>query len=118
MADEITRREFVKQTVAGTAMLAGASVGALELAAAGPVDPKKLVVAALGSAFIPSAAGDPGYKELESYGITDYVMQKLAAADALEAFNSAAKQFFDGKAFLDLDEKQREQYLALIAEGS
>ena len=118
MADEISRREFVKQTVVGTAMLAGASTGALDLAAAGPVDPNKLVVAALGSVFVPTKSGDPGYKELESHGITEYVLQKFPVADALEAFNSAAKQFFEGKAFLDLDEAQREEYLALIAEGS
>lgn len=128
--DKITRREFAKQTVAGTAMLAAASAGALELVAAGPADAalNKQVVAALGSVFIPSRPGDPGYKDLESYGITDYVMQGLPVGgdpeshsiegDALEAFNSAAKQFFEGKAFLDLDDKQREQYLGLIADGS
>ena len=77
MADEISRREFVKQTVAGTAMLAGASAGALEAAAAAPMDPNKQIVAALGSVFIPSKPGDPGYKELESHGITEYVMEKL-----------------------------------------
>jgi choline dehydrogenase-like flavoprotein len=82
------------------------------------VSGNKQVVAALGSVFIPSAPGDPGYKELESHGITDYVIQKLSVADAVDAFNTASKQFFDGKPFLDLDEKQREQYLALIVDGS
>ena len=33
-------------------------------------------------------------------------------------FNTTAKQFFDGKAFLDLDEKQRGEYLTLIVDGS
>ena len=120
MADGIGRREFVKQTVVGTAVLAGASASALEAAAAAaePMDPNKQIVAALGAVFIPSVPGDPGYKELESHGITEYVMQKLPVTDALEAFNTAAKQFFDGKAFLDLDEKEREQYLALIVDGN
>jgi choline dehydrogenase-like flavoprotein len=118
MADEIGRREFVKQTVVGTAVLAGASADALEAAAAGPVDLNKQIVAALGAVFIPSGPGDPGYQELESHGITEYVMQKLPVTDALDGFNTAAKQFFDGKSFLDLDEKQREQYLALIVEGN
>lgn len=118
MSDEISRREFVKQTVVGTAALAGASAGALEAAAAPPMDPNKQIVAALGALFVPSKAGDPGYRELESHGITDYVMQKLPVADTLDAFNAAAREFFDGKAFLDLDEKQREQYLALIVEGT
>jgi hypothetical protein len=29
------------------------------------------VVSALGDLFIPSAPNDPGYKELEQYGITE-----------------------------------------------
>lgn len=116
MPDEISRRQFVKQTVVGTAALASVSAEALEAAAA-PVDPRKQVIAALGSVFIPSGPGDPGYKELESYGITDYVMKDFSATDALDVFNTAARQFLDGKTFLELDEKQREQYLALIVDG-
>src|ERR1700686_3222536 len=96
MADELNRREFVKTTVAGTAILASASASPLEAAAA-PMDPNKQIVSALGSVFVPSKPGDPGYKELEAHGITDFVMQKLEVADALEAFNNASKQFFDGK---------------------
>src|SRR5882672_10800783 len=114
MADEITRREFVKKTVVGTAVLAG-TTGALPLNAADSRG--KLIAAALGATFIPSASGDPGYKELEAYGITDYVAKDLPE-DALEEFSSAAKQFFDGKTFLDLDDKQREQYLELVIDGS
>ena len=118
MANELNRREFVKQTVAGTAVLAGVSAGALEsAAAAAPMDPNKQIVAALGAVFVPSKPGDPGYAELEAHGITDYVMQKLEVADSLDAFNTSAKQFFEGKAFLELDEKQREQYLGMIADG-
>ncbi|OFW28192.1 MAG: hypothetical protein A3J28_15410 [Acidobacteria bacterium RIFCSPLOWO2_12_FULL_60_22] len=136
--DKITRREFAKQTVAGTAMLAAASAGALELVAQSPAGPglNKQVVAALGSVFIPSRPGDPGYKDLESHGITDYVLEGLPVGgdvggdprreieesgsiehEALEAFNSTAKEFFGGKTFLDLDEKQREEYLGLIVDG-
>ena len=116
MADDISRREFVKKTLAGTAVFAGVSASALEAAAA-PIDPNYQIVAALGSVFIPSKGGDPGYKELESHGITEYVMQKLEVADSLDAFNTGAKQFFDGKIFLDLDDQQREQYLGLIVDG-
>jgi len=118
MTDEISRREFVKTTVAGTTILASASVGALGAAAAGSANTNQQIIAALGSVFIPSKAGDPGYKELESHGITDYVLQKFEVADSLEAFNAAAKQFFDGKSFLELDEAQRGQYLGLVADGS
>src|ERR1700719_2467407 len=116
MTDEISRRDFVKTTVASTAVLAGAS--ALEAAVAAPLDPNKQVVSALGSVFIPSKPGDPGYKELESHGITDYVMQKLPVGDAIESFNGGAKTYFGGKAFVDLDEKQREQYVGMVADGS
>ena len=116
----ISRRDFVKQTAAGAAMLASASKGVLNLAAAAaaPSDPKKQIVSALGAVFIPSKPGDAGYKELEVYGISDYIMKELPGADTLEAFNAAAKRFFDGKAFLELDDKQREDYLRLVVDGS
>ena len=113
MSDDIGKRQFLKETVVGTAVLAGA----LQATAAAPMDPNKQVVAALGSVFIPSAPGDPGYKELESHGITEYVMQNLQV-DGLDAFNSGAQQLFDGKTFVELDDKQREQYLGLIVEES
>ena len=116
MTDEINRREFVKKAVVATAALAGASPSALQAVAQATADPNEQVVAALGALFVPSASGDPGYRDLERYGITAYVMQKLPA-DGSEPFNSAAKQFFDGKSFLDLDEKQREQYLELIVDA-
>jgi len=108
----------VKQTTVGAALLAGASAGTFPAAAAaGPTDAGKRIVAALGSVFIPSKPGDPGYKELESHGITGYVMESFPA-EALDVFNGIAQQFFEGKSFLDLDGTQREQYLALIADGS
>lgn len=116
MTDDISRREFVKQTVAGTAILAGASSGVISAAGAAPMDPQKRVVSALGALYIPSASGDPGYKELEAHGITEYVLQEFPTAE-IEGFNSAAQQLFGGKSFLDLDEKQREQYLSQIADG-
>src|SRR5262245_9740284 len=132
MSDEITRRDFVKETVAGTAALVGA--GMLRVSAAGPGEAtlEKRVVAALGPVFVPSKPGDPGYAELEQHGITDYVMKPPArpagggeegggrggaqSADwlkpeSLAAFNDGAKAFFSGKAFVDLDEKQTEEYL-------
>ena len=42
----------------------------------------------------------------------------LLPVEGLEAFNSGAQQFFDGKSFLQLDETQRGDYLKLIYEGS
>src|ERR1700674_1953252 len=117
MSREISRREFVKQTTVGAAVLASASGRGVLAAAAGAIDTDKEIGSALWSVFIPWKAGDPGYKELESHGISEYVMEKLPV-DALDVFNGAAKQFFAGKSFLDLDEKQREEYVALIADGS
>src|SRR5262249_26151494 len=75
---EITRRDFVKETVAGTAAMVGASM--LRASAAGPGEgtPEKRVVSALGTVFVPSKPGDPGYAELEQYGITDFVMKPPA----------------------------------------
>src|SRR5215467_3709227 len=94
---------------------------------AGTADPRKPIVAALGATFIPSKPGDPGYAELEAHGITEYVLKpteerpaedaarlmvaaatvKWTEAAVLDAFNNAAKPFFGGKSFVDLDEKQR-----------
>ena len=107
MADNIGRRHFVKQTLAGAAVLAGGPAGALGFADAVPMDSNKQVVAALGSIFIPSGPGDAGYKELEVYCISDYVIQELPGKEMLETFNAASKEFFDGKSFLDLDDKNR-----------
>ena len=116
--EDISRREFVKGTLAGTVALAGASSGALAMAAA-PANLRHDVTAALGDLFIPSAAGDPGYKDLEPHGITDYVLKNLRVADSMvEEFNNASKPFFQGKTFLELDWKQRAQYLETIIDGS
>ena len=41
--------------------------------------------------FIPSKPGDPGYADLESHGISDFVMEKLPG-EALVMFNDAARQ--------------------------
>ena len=79
-------------------------------------DLPQTLVAALGDLFVPSAPGDPGYKDLEKYGITEYVLKNLPVGEGslLEGFNETAKQFFGGKSFLELDEKQKEQYLELV----
>src|SRR5262249_3545545 len=66
--------------------------------------------------YVPSAAGDPGYKELEAHGVTEYVMKEFPTAE-IDGFNTAAQQFFEGKAFVNLDEKQREKYLSMIVDG-
>jgi len=83
-----------------------------------PIDRKKQIVAALGAIFIPSRVSDPGYADLETHGITAYVLEDLRATDAVvDAFNAGAQSFFDGKAFVELDGTQREEYLTLVVDG-
>ena len=121
MAEEISRREFVKLSAMGTAALAAASSAALAETPAplDAADRRHQVVAALGDLFVPSAPGDPGYKDLEQFGITEYALKNLKISDDMvQEFNNAAKQLFQGKAFLELDGKQREQYLQTIIAGS
>ena len=98
--DDITRRDFVKQTIVGTAVITtGASTGLSALQAGVAPDQKTQIVSALGALFVPSKPGDPGYRELESHGITTFVMKQFPL-DGLELFNTSARQFFDGKTFL------------------
>lgn len=119
MPEQISRREFVKRSAVGSAAIAAASSALASAPAALDVDRRHQVVSALGDAFIPSAPGDPGYKDLEQYGITDYVLKNLKISDDMvQALNDGAKPFFAGKTFLELDEKQREQYLETIVDGS
>ena len=118
MNDEISRRDFVKQAAASAAILTTvSSAGTLVAGAQATVDPSKKIVAALGPVFIPSKPGDPGYADLEVHGISDFVLQKLPA-DSLDDFNDGAKPFFGGKAFVDLTEAQRVQYVGILADGS
>lgn len=112
-----------------------------QTAAAGNAALDKQIVSALGSTFVPSKPADPGYKELEVHGITDYVMRRAEEGERggpdqretgvvrrdsavswldhgeLAALNDTAKQFYGGKTFVELDEAQRAQYLALIVNG-
>ncbi len=113
--DDINRRDFLKQSGLGTLILTASSAELLGRAVPA-ADLQQTLVAALGDLFVPSAPGDPGYKDLEKHGITEYVLKNLPVGEGglLEGFNETAKQFFGGKSFLELDEKQKEQYLELV----
>ena len=114
-----SRRDFLKTVgVAGTAMVVGGGTPPT-MAASSPVDRKKMI-SALGDALIPSDPGDPGYKDLDPYGITDEVLRALPdISDAdLELFNERCRGMFDGKTFLELTEPQRADYLREIVKGS
>lgn len=119
----VSRREFLVKSGAGsvaiTAITPGLSLGASH-ASVSALAVRGAIFAALGDTLIPSDPGDPGYKSLEAYNITDEVMKGLEPiGDAdLEAFNKGSTQFFGGRSFLQLTESQRADYLRLIIDGS
>lgn len=102
------------------AVIPGAHVAAIDESAATAQIDRRAIFAALGDTLIPTDPGDPGYRSLEPYKITEEVMKGLGAIrDAdLEAFNSASGEFFSGRTFLQLTELQRADYLRLIIDGS
>ena len=114
----LSRREFLKTTGAGAVGAGILSQSLLattaDLSQAPEVDRKQLV-AALADTLIPTADGYPGYKRLEQYGITDEVLKALTIGQAdWNLFNAAAGEFFNGKAFLNLAENERAEFLNLI----
>jgi hypothetical protein len=76
---------------------------------------RQAVLFALGDTLIPSAPGDPGYRDLEWYGITEEVSRRLAELpdSDLDLFNrsSAAEH---GKPFADLPEAKRAEHINMI----
>jgi hypothetical protein len=116
--EDISRRDFLK-TVAVTTAAAGVAGSATSLMAAPAVD-RQAMIAALGDTLIPSDPGDPGYKDLVPYKITEEVLKALpGVSDAdLELLNGRTKEKFGGKTFLELDEPKRAQYLHQIMDGS
>lgn len=120
---KVSRRDFLKRSGAGsialTAMAPALSFGRSEASQAAQVD-RQAIFAALGDTLIPTDPGDPGYKSLETYKITEEVMKKLdGVTDAdLEAFNKGSAAFFDNRSFLQLTPSQRADYLQMIIDGS
>ena len=123
-SESMVRRKFLKQAGLGTAAIAAS--GSLlrqaplsqEVQAAG-MSSRQAIVFLLGDTLIPSEPGDPGYREMEWYGITEEVMKGLGdtSDEDFETFNRESKGLFEGKSFLDLDEDQRTDYLNLIIDG-
>jgi hypothetical protein len=134
----VTRRDFIKRSAtAGTMTVAGlatrtsaegktesaparsdsASAKRAENDAASTVD-RHAVLLAMGDTLIPSAPGDPGYKDLEWYGITSEVNRRLAELpDAdLELFSQSSREPL-GKEFAQLSAKQRADYFNLILQA-
>lgn len=117
---DVSRRDFLKTTGMGAAVIPAAGVVATQQAQAQGMVDRSAVIAALGDTIIPSDPGDPGYRTLEPYNITAEVMKGLTglADDALATFDSGAASFFSGKTFLELGESERADYLNLIIDGS
>jgi hypothetical protein len=120
MKKDVSRRDFLKTTGMGAAVIPAAGVVATQQAQAQGATNRTAVIAALGDTIIPSDPGDPGYRTLEPYNITAEVMKGLTGLpDAdLNTFNNGASSFFSGKTFLELDESERADFLNLIIDGS
>lgn len=114
--NRLSRRDFVKQASAASAVYwVPPTVGSL----AEPAIERLAVVSAMGDALIPSAPGDPGYKDLEAHGISQEVLKGIQGLsdDLLGSLNQSSQDLFDGKKMVDLDEKERESYLKAIIGG-
>ncbi|MCH8820300.1 MAG: twin-arginine translocation signal domain-containing protein, partial [Acidobacteria bacterium] len=120
MKKHVSRRDFLKTTGMGAAVLPAAGVVATQQVQAQAATDRTAVIAALGDTIIPSDPGDPGYRTLEPYNITAEVLKGLTGLsdDDLALFNKGASSFFSGKTFLELGESERADFLNLIIDGS
>lgn len=121
--ERVSRREFLKRSGAGsvavTLVAPNLALGESESQRALRME-RHAIFAALGDTLIPTDPGDPGYRSLEAYKITEEVMKGLTGIEDadLEALNKGSAVFFDGRNFLQLTESQRADYLRLIIDGS
>jgi hypothetical protein len=109
---EAGRRVFVKTVALG----AGGLVLGPEKTQAAGVAERLQILAALGETIVPSDPGSPGFKELEPHGITEEVNKALRPLkdDVFFRFNDATKPLFAGKAFVELNDDQRADFLTKI----
>jgi len=115
----ITRRRFLRDTgtVVSVITFAGAQANTV---APEDIPAANQIVAAIGDTLIPSEAEDPGYTDLEKFGITDEVMKQLRGLSAgnYVAFNNASQNRFNEKTFMELAETERSEFLTLIIDKS
>lgn len=111
-----SRREFVRRVSAAGALY---WIVPAPAASAAPVLDRSAIVSAVGRVLIPSAADDPGYRELEPHGITAEVLNGLSALrpNLLETWNESSGALFGGKRFLQLNEEESTHYLTSIISG-
>ncbi len=144
----VSRRDFIKTSAtAGTVTIAGMAAvntvggkmdGSLRAGvsgsesdsialgqgatAAGQTYPRinrQAILFAVGDTLIPSTAGDPGYKDLEWYGITEEINRRLEEfPDAdLELFNRSSASPF-GSPFTQLSPTRRADYFNQILQAN
>jgi hypothetical protein len=135
----VSRREFIKQSAsAGTATVAGlaamqssssafttspdvpprdvpSSPSLLAQTDEEPTVDRRAILFAIGDTLIPSAPGDPGYKDLEWHGISAEVERRMEGVtdDDLKLFNDSSVTGF-GKKFTELSEVDRASYFNRI----
>ena len=113
--DASGRRNFLKSAT----LAAGAAALAPTPARAADSADRHQILSALGDTIVPSKPGDPGFKDLEPYGITKEVNKSLSPLKDQDfvAFNDAAVPLFQGRTFVDLGEEERSRFLTMLVGG-
>jgi hypothetical protein len=108
-----SRRHFLKKTALGSAVLASTA------APAQAQTDRLQILAALGDTLIPSAAGKPGFKSFQPYGISEEVNKSLTALpdELFATFNQATTEFFKDRIFIELNEDERARFLRKVISG-
>ena len=116
---KVTRRDFVKATGVAATGAAVATVGVRSAVGAGALDVDRAgIVGAMGDTFVPTDAGDPGYRVLEGHNITAEVLKELEVSEEdLALFNSEAGGMFGGRTFVQLKEEERGKYFEAVDGG-
>lgn len=114
----MSRRRFLGTTVAVSALgqqRTYASGAPTPDASASQLD----VIAAFGDLLIPSRPGDPGYADLEIFGISEEVRSGLPGltAQELEVFDTIGADRFGGKRFASLHAEDRADYARQLLAG-
>lgn len=109
-----SRRKFVEAVALG---VGGIALTPRQSEAA--IEERLKILAALGETIIPSDPGDPGFKELEPHRITEEVNKSLRPLkdEVFVRFNDAAKPFFGGRAFVELNDGERAEFLRKVVAG-
>ena len=113
------RREFLRAGVTATVVATLGASGSLEVALAGAGASRHDFFLALGETLIPSSTTSPGFKSMESAGITQRIMSALSSIPDgdIDLFDKGAGGML-GATFTALDADKRVEYLRAILAGS